>query len=141
MEDAVDPNLFAIDWEQTGEVLVTIIVMAFIVERFLALLFESQWYLETLGTIHIKELLTFLLSAVVCIAWKIDALSVILHGDRTKLLGELVTAGVVAGGSKASLKLFRDVMGIENEQAQIARQQRNLAFQARMAPYPGEVEK
>jgi hypothetical protein len=30
MEDAVDPNLFAIDWEQTGEVLVTIIVMAFI---------------------------------------------------------------------------------------------------------------
>jgi len=59
--------------------------------------------------------------------------SVILHGDHMTLFGELLTAGVVAGGSKASLKLFRDVMGVENEQAQIARQQRTDAFESKVA--------
>ena len=129
----MDPNLFAIDWAQTGEVLATITVMAFFVERALALLFENQWYLEKLGPKHIKELLAFLLSGVVCVVWKIDALSVILHGDRMTVLGELLTAGVIAGGSKASLKLFRDIMGVENEQAQFARQQRAAAFENKAA--------
>lgn len=127
----MDPNLFAIDWEQTGEVLVTIVVLAFFVERALALLLESQWYLDKLGPKHLKELLAFLLSAAVCIIWKIDSISVILHGDRMTIFGELVTAGVIAGGSKASLKLFRDVMGVENEQSQIAREQGNARFAAR----------
>jgi len=129
----VDPNLFAIDWQQTGEALVTIIVLAFMVERALALVFESQWYLNKLGPKHVKELLAFSLSAAVCVVWKIDAVSVILHGDRMTLFGELLTAGVIAGGSKASLKLFRDVMGVENEQAQIARQQSADAFESKVA--------
>jgi len=51
----VDPNLFAIDWQQTGEVLVTIIVLAFMVERALALVFESQWYLNKLGPKHARN--------------------------------------------------------------------------------------
>ena len=129
----MDPNLFAIDWEQTGEVLATIIVLAFLVERALALVFENQWYLEKLGPKHIKELVAFLLSAVVCVVWKIDAFSVILHGDHTTILGELLTAGVVAGGSKASLKLFRDIMGVENEQAKFARRQRTGTFESKLA--------
>jgi hypothetical protein len=129
----VDPNLFAIDWEQTGEVLVTIIVLAFMVERALALVFESQWYLKRLGPKHVKEVLAFLLSAAVCVVWKIDGVSVILHGDHMTLFGELLTGGVIAGGSKASIKLFRDVMGVENEQAQIARQQSTDAFESKVA--------
>ncbi|HXH65962.1 MAG TPA: hypothetical protein VNI81_02095 [Candidatus Limnocylindrales bacterium] len=139
--DIVDPNLFAIDWEQTGEVLVTIVVLAFFVERALALVFENQWYLEKLGASHVKELVAFLLSALVCVRWRIDALSVILHGDRMTFLGELLTAGVIAGGSKASLKLFRDVMGVENDQAKIERKKNATAFESKVtAPASTEAK-
>jgi hypothetical protein len=130
----MDPNLFAVDWQQTGEVLMTIVVLAFIVERALAPAFESQWYLDKLGPKHVKELIGFLVSAAVCIAWKVDALSVILHGDHMTFMGEVVSGAVVSGGSKASLKLFRDVMGIENQQAKDAREKRDQSFRAKIAP-------
>jgi len=134
----MDPNLFAIDWQQTGEVLMTIVVLAFLIERALAVVFESRWYLDTLGPRHAKELISFLVSAVVCVAWKIDALSVILHGEHMTFVGEILSAGVVCGGSKGSLKLFRDVMGIENQQAKDARQKRDDAFRAKLIAEPAK---
>jgi hypothetical protein len=130
----MDPNLFAIDWQQTGEVLTTIVVLSFIVERALALIFESHWYLDTLSKRHLKELITFTLSLIICIVWKLDSISIILHGDKMTILGEAVSAGVISGGSKASLKLFRDVMGIENGQAKVARQQADAAFSSKAQP-------
>lgn len=45
----MDPNLFRIDWQQTSEVLICIVVLAFIVERALALTFESKIYINVLG--------------------------------------------------------------------------------------------
>jgi hypothetical protein len=132
----MDPNLFAIDWQQTGEVLTLIVVLAFLIERGLAVLFESQWYLDTLGPKHAKELISFAVSAAVCVAWKVDALSVILHGEHMTIVGEIISAGVVSGGSKASLKLFRDVMGIENQQAKDARQKHDDSFRAKLIAAP-----
>ena len=120
----MDPNSFAINWEQTGEVLTAIVVVAFIVERALALVFESAWYIKVLADKNVKELITFGVCIVICLYWKIDALSVILHGDRINPLGMIISAGVIAGGSKASLKLFRDIMGIENNQAKVDREER-----------------
>jgi hypothetical protein len=120
----MDPNLFRIDWEQTGEVLVCIVVLAFIVERALALIFESKIYIKVFGDWSIKEFITLLVCVLITWAWSFDALSVILHGDRPTFIGRILTAGVIAGGSKASLKLFRDVMNVENEQARVARQKR-----------------
>lgn len=39
----MDPNLFHLDWERTFEVLLTIAVLAFFVERAFAPLFENRW--------------------------------------------------------------------------------------------------
>jgi hypothetical protein len=117
----VDPNLFRVDWEQTGEVLAMIVVLAFLVERALAVVFESKIYIETVGKAPLKEVITFVVCFMICYLWSFDALSVVLHGDKLTLIGRAVTALVIAGGSKASLKLFRDIMGIENEQSKIAR--------------------
>jgi len=47
------------------------------------------------------------LSAAVCVVWKIDAVSVILHGDHMTLFGELLTAGVVAGGEQGFVKAIQ----------------------------------
>lgn len=41
----MDPNLFHLDWERTIEALAGIVVLSFFVERGLALLFESRWWL------------------------------------------------------------------------------------------------
>jgi hypothetical protein len=128
----MDPNLFAVDWQQTGEVLTTIVVLAFVVERALALIFESQWYLDALGDKHLKELITFTLSLIICTVWRLDAVSIILHGEKMTILGEAVSAAVISGGSKASLKLFRDVMGVENGQAKEKRLQADAAFGAKV---------
>ncbi|HET9166019.1 MAG TPA: hypothetical protein VFP11_08480 [Candidatus Angelobacter sp.] len=117
---APDPNLFRVDWEQTGEVLAMIVVLAFLVERALALVFESKIYIQIVKA-PIKELITFVVCFMICWVWSFDALSVVLHGDKLTIIGRAVTALVIAGGSKASLKLFRDIMGIETEQSQIAR--------------------
>mgnify|MGYP006280759889 FL=1 len=42
----MDPNLFHIDFEQLMEVLLTIIVLSFLVERALSILFESRTFIE-----------------------------------------------------------------------------------------------
>lgn len=130
----MDPNLFAINWEQTAEVLAALVVAAFLVERALSIVFESKLYLESpVGNRNFKEVIAFLLSFFVCFYWKIDAPSVIFHAEKISWLGIAISAAVVAGGSKASLKLFRDVLGVENEKAKIRREADNRKEAARAA--------
>ncbi|HWO08877.1 MAG TPA: hypothetical protein VNN80_05335 [Polyangiaceae bacterium] len=108
----MDPNLFAIDIERLGEVLLSIIVLAFFIERALALLFEQRWVADRISGKGIKEPVTLAVSYLVCKHWDFDAISVIFLRDQTHFWGHLLTAGVVAGGSKASVKLFHDVLGV-----------------------------
>lgn len=44
----MDPNLFHLDYERLGEVLITVIVLAFFVERALALVFEHRLFIKHL---------------------------------------------------------------------------------------------
>lgn len=132
----MDPNLFHLDWARVAEVLVAITVLALLLERALAVLFESKFFLQVvqgkrpetdaqelpksgrahsgIGTFPIKELIAFVVAAIVCVIWKFDAVSMIFLKEQTTVLGAVITGGIVAGGSKASVKLFRDVMGIKS---------------------------
>jgi len=38
--------LFHLDWERASEVLATIVIMSFLVERTLAVVFESKWFVK-----------------------------------------------------------------------------------------------
>ena len=60
----------------------------------------------------LKELLAFALAFAICWVWHFDAVSIILLSEHTKLAGIIVTAAVVAGGSKASISLFHRLLGI-----------------------------
>lgn len=108
----MDPNLFAIDGERLAEVLIAIIVLAFFIERALALAFEHRMVAGRISKKGIKEPITLLVAYLVCTYWDFDALSVIFLKEQTQFWGHLLTAGIVAGGSKASVKLFHDGMGI-----------------------------
>lgn len=136
MRSNVDPNLFFLDFERVSEVLLTLFILALLIERALALVFESRAFIERVaytvkheggrdtGTITdaqprnrgVKELIALGTSFFVCWWWDFDALSVLLpvsHSTMT-LMGMLITAMIIAGGSKGAAKLFSDWMGIKS---------------------------
>ena len=116
----MDPNLFHLDWERTGEVLAGLVVLALLVERALAVLFESRFFLKRWKGKSLKELIAFIVAVLACWYWDFDAVSMIFLKEKVTLLGMVITGGVVAGGGKGSIKLFRDVMGFKSTAQQEA---------------------
>lgn len=106
----MDPALFRIDWEVLAEVLATIIVLSFFVERALSIVFEHRLFIKSLDEKGLKEPIALVASFMVVRIWNFDALSIVLNSDKTSWLGYLITAAVISGGSKASIKLFHDVL-------------------------------
>lgn len=119
-QDPIDPTLFAVDWAMVAEVLALVVVLAFFLERALALLFESRWFLllekarDERGQGSFKPLIALAGGALICIVWQLDAVSILMHSDNMTWLGAIVTGAIIAGGSKASIKLFHDVLGVKS---------------------------
>ena len=109
-----DPSLFRMDWEVLAEVLAAIVALSFFIERALSLLFEHRLFVKSLAQKGLKEPIAFLVSLAVVRYWNFDALSVVFHSDTATWWGYAITAAIVAGGSKASIKLFHDVMGTKS---------------------------
>ena len=110
----MDPNLFHVDWERVIEVLSVIVILSFLLERALAPFFESRIFIGRFKQKGLKEIIAVIVGAIICIVWQFDAISIIVLKDSMTLLGEIITGAVIAGGSKASIKLFRDVMGFKS---------------------------
>ena len=113
---AVDPNYFAVNWETTGEVLAMIVVLSFFTERALALLFENKWFInfEKSRDLHLKEIIALVVASIVCFITKLDALTIVLLQSETTFFGYVFTGAIIGGGSKASVKLFRDMMKVKS---------------------------
>lgn len=112
----MDPNYFYIDYERLFEVLITIVIFSFFIERALSVLFESRSFIKMYDASDkrkgAKEIIALIVSIAVCIYWKLDALSIIMVShEETTVAGYILTGAIVAGGSKGSIKLFRDIMG------------------------------
>jgi hypothetical protein len=108
----MDPNFIHMDWERTFEALMLVAVVAIIVERSLSILFENRIYIEHFHRDGMKELIALAASIAVCAAWKLDAIGMILLSETTTMPGYVVTAGLVAGGSKGSVKLFQEYFAL-----------------------------
>ena len=65
----MDPNLFHLDWERVIEALATIIVIAFLVERALSLVFESRLYQKYAKEKGFKEFISLGIGVLVCVVW------------------------------------------------------------------------
>lgn len=115
-----DPNQFAIDWATLFEMLALIILLAFVVERALAMVYESTPFVKfslkrkLADKGDFKTLGAFILSSLVTMLFQIDLVAVILSHAHTSLFGELLTASVIAGGSKASIALFRNILDVKS---------------------------
>jgi len=133
----MSPDLFHVDYSRLLEVLITIVFFSFVIERALSILFESRPFIKRVDgiefkeiidsetneikTIHkstgktiggFRELLSFIVSVIVCYCWSFDALTIVLQtSDKMTLGGIILTGAIVAGGSKASIALFKDLLG------------------------------
>ncbi len=120
----MDPNLFYLNWDLLFEVFITIIFLSFVIERALALIFESKLYINTLGGKGLKELLALLLSFGVCFWMEFDAMSILFQRDKTHMLGYALTAAIVAGGSKASIALFKNFWKVMSDAEKMRKQKK-----------------
>jgi hypothetical protein len=111
---SMDPNLFHLDWERTFEVLATVVILSFFLERALALFFENRRLLLLLNRSGMKEWIALVVALILCTYWDFDAVSMIVLKEKTTFIGYLLTAAVIAGGSKGALKLFHDVMNVKS---------------------------
>ena len=110
----MDPNLFYLNWERLGEVLVAISVFAIFLERALSLLFESRFFIKRFKERSIKEIIAFVCGVIICWIWKFDALSFVFPPEKTSIVGYVITGAIIAGGSKGSLILFRDFLKVKS---------------------------
>jgi hypothetical protein len=137
--ETLTPDLFHIDYGRLLETLVSIIVFSFFIERALAVIFESQVFIDwaeakpartekrvsKAGAEEdvpkpaqpkkkgIRELISIIVSIAFCFAIRFDAITIILQSsDKMTFWGMVLTGLIIAGGSKASIALFQNLMGV-----------------------------
>ena len=113
----MDPNLFHLDWNRVFEALAAVVIISFMAERALSVLFENEFLMEKVWdrAKGLKELVAFALALTVCFVWDLDLISMVVLADTTSVTGKFITAGVIAGGAKGSVTLFRDVLGFRSK--------------------------
>lgn len=107
----MDPLMFGMNSDVVLEVLGTIVLLSLLIERFLSPFFEWRHILTKIKNKGYKEPIAFAVSFVVIYAYQFDALAIIFSEEKNSIMGYLITAGIIAGGSKGSIKLFRDFLG------------------------------
>ncbi len=148
----VDPNLFHLDYERLIEVIVVICILSIFVERALSILFEMKFFIqltedtetikkikkergeelkqnrkERKGLKGLKEIISFGVSFLAVWLVSFDALTITFaSNDTVTITGMLITAAIVAGGSKGSLALFRDVMKVMSGEEKARQQVKKL---------------
>lgn len=113
-------DLFHIDYERLTEVLITIVVLSFLLERALSVIFENRMFIRWVDgppdkpkpKKSIKEIIAAGACVTFCWWQDFDAVSIILQSsEKATFWGVVITGLIIAGGSKASIGLFRDLLG------------------------------
>ena len=110
----MDLNLVHLDWERIVEVLAAVVVLSFVIERALAVIFEQKLFLKHFDGKSVKELIAVVVSVVGACELELRCNQHDFAHRPHHVLCELLTGMVVADGSQASLKLFHDVLDIRS---------------------------
>lgn len=144
-------------WEAFSQAMLLLIFASFLVERSLAVLYESDLYIKRYGaSTFLKPVIAVLYSTAFVATVDINLMTLVNpmpdaeYGfdwvNRSNwewarnVLIILLTAVFVAGGSKASLKLFKDVMNIKSA-AEARREQGAVSVPANPAKSSVEAAK
>ena len=112
----MDPLQFAVHSDVVGEVLGTIVILSLMIERALAPIFEWDAFLSKHQEQKIsKEPIAIGVSVIIAWVYGFDALAIIFSEENNSWYGFIITGLIVAGGSKGSIKLFREWLGWKSE--------------------------
>ena len=103
-------------WEMTIAAVVQVAIIALLMERALAIIFEHPWFVKRLQGRGIKEIIAVGVAWSVCTTWGLDVFGAVLGHVHHHRLGTILTALTVAGGSKVSQTLF-ELWGIRSSAA------------------------
>jgi hypothetical protein len=110
-------------WKNPGalyNILIILIVISIFIERALALLFESKIYIEYVKKINLKEIIALGAGVIFCFIYDFDVFSLILNQNSVgNYFGYFVTGTLIAGGSKVSIKIFRDIFKIMSNEEKL----------------------
>jgi hypothetical protein len=122
-------------------ILWTLVVMSVFIERALSVVFEHRAYLRYFDEKGLKELISFLASLIACYAYRFDAFGLLMGRADAGLVGLVLTAAVVAGGSKASMSMFHQLLNVRSAAAkeQAAIREDRLRLQVRAGVVENEV--
>jgi hypothetical protein len=116
----VDPSQYLVPWESVTEALLVVVVLSMTVERVLAVVFESERYIlyqeirAEDDKANNKAFIASVVSILVCYIYQIDILAVVTSEPYVSFFGVVMTGLLIAGGSKGSIALFRDFLGIKS---------------------------
>jgi hypothetical protein len=108
------PAEFKVGFEGVFETMLAIVVLSFFLERALALLFEWRPFVKKFEGKAIKTPIALSIAILICFHWKFDAVGAVFSSVEPSVGGAVLTAAVIAGGSKASIKLFRNVLDVKS---------------------------
>ena len=94
--------------ERVASAFVLMFIVALVVERSLAALFDYRLYKTHLNGKGLKLPITLGICIAICYGYPFDAMGLIF-GKTITTLGQLITAGFLAGGSKKIAETFGDL--------------------------------
>ena len=106
-------------YENVVWALTMLVILSLILERALAVIFEWGGWREWLASKKLRAPIALGVAYAICIWADFDVLSILFAkengytGDFS--LGPLITAAVIAGGSKGAILLFQGVLGFGRE--------------------------
>lgn len=143
-------DVSADEWNAITDALIKVVVLAFMIERALAVIFDTDRvrdYLVRSGN-DLKPWVAIAVSVTACYGLKINAVGPLggpgaALGDGSYLawLGTAITGLVVAGGSVGAVKLFQDVLGFRRSTREQAREAAALETAALKAEAGARLER
>jgi hypothetical protein len=139
-----DPSQYAMAWDSVIEILTLVVIFAFAVERVLAQIFETPIFIKIEeglrggakkkyitsqsavskeygnarysgnGESSLKPIIASVFGILLACLYKIDLFSIVAGWAGVSFFGCAMTGLVIAGGSKASIKLFHDVFNVKS---------------------------
>ena len=94
--------------ENVASVFALLITLSVIVERGLATVFGWKYYEKLLGGKGLKVPIAFGVSFLIANQVPVDLVAMLFDGDTT-VLGQVLTAGLLGGGSKKVAETFGDI--------------------------------
>ncbi|HVZ81836.1 MAG TPA: hypothetical protein VHE12_13700 [bacterium] len=103
----MQPDFFEADYGQLTEAIFVVVLLSFVIERVLAVVFEHALYKKYLDGRGLSAPLAVALSFVVCWKFHFDLLAILFKAQAAGGGGTLLTAMLISGGSKGTMALMQ----------------------------------